>query len=172
MDVAETKVKITLDKKPPKPREAKIRKGDTVPFRKGTDKQIEERTEYIAVLLRNGTTKMEIHRKMKRRYSLHWRTIDDYIARGKKWLMARTSLTTEQAKSKGLDRLLRIVETGNNSEAIRAETRIAEIFGYNAPRRTELTGAGGGPIATKEEGPALNLTREQLIKLATMALEE
>jgi hypothetical protein len=142
-----------------------IRPGQKKPYRKASQKEIQERIEYVADLLVKEKTRCEIHRICKRKWDLHWVTIDSmYIIRAKRWLVERCSITAAQAKSKGLNVLVDVLRTGNNSERLKAERRLAEVFGYDAPRRMEVTGKDGEPLL--KERPFRNVPTEELIRLA------
>lgn len=80
------------------------------------------------------------------KYDITWSNVDTiYIPRARKYLKARTSLTSEQAKEKGLDMLFKIMEDPNSGDGakIAAERRVAEIMGYNAPIKTAQTNLEG-----------------------------
>jgi hypothetical protein len=136
----------------PKKKGGIIRPGQKTPYRKATNEEIERRIEYCAQLLLNQKTKTEIHAIMKRRYGLKYLIVDLlYIKRAQKWLRDRAGMSVDQARNLGVNVCLQIIASGNKREQLMAESRLAEIMGYNAPRRAEVTGAGGGPIAIKDE---------------------
>jgi hypothetical protein len=57
-----------------------IRKGQFVPYRKGTHRQIDERIGCVTRLLRAGKTKSQIHHAVREKFSVEWRQCDRYIA--------------------------------------------------------------------------------------------
>ena len=59
-------------------------------------------------------------------------------------------MTKTEAMEIGLSVILGVIKTGKPTERIRAEERLASIMGYDAPRRTELSGPGGMPIQSMD----------------------
>jgi hypothetical protein len=57
-----------------------IRRGQRVPYRKGTQAQIDERRGFVARLLVKGLTKTQIHRAVRERFNIQWRQCDRYLA--------------------------------------------------------------------------------------------
>jgi len=145
-----------------------VRPGQRTPFRKATQEEIERRVEYCAKLMVPGLkTKTEIHDAMRRKYGLHWVTVDQlYIIRAEKWLRERAEITAARAKRTGVNVLLDIMRTGTNGERLRAERALAEIYGYNAPRRHEVTGADGKPLVPPTDDKLKAMTTEDLLRLA------
>ena len=124
-----------------------IRPGQRKPYRKATLEEQARRVEYVAHLLVAERTRCEIHRLVKHKFDIEYLQCDlTYVKRAKEWLKARCSITTAQAKMKGLNVLLDILRKGSNGDRLRAERRLAEIFGYDAPQRMEVSGRGGEPI--------------------------
>lgn len=142
-----------------------VRPGQRKPFRKATARQIQERIEFVADLIVKEKTRCEIHRAVRRKYDIEYLNCDlIYVKRAREWLRDRCAITAAQAKSKGLNVLVDVLRTGNNSERLKAERRLAEVFGYDAPRRMEVTGKDGEPLLA--ERPFKNVPTEELIRLA------
>jgi hypothetical protein len=142
-----------------------IRPGQRKPFIKGTARQIQERVEFVAGLLVKEKTRTEIHRAVRRKFNIEYLQCDlTYVKRAKEWLVERCNITAAQAKSKGLNVLVDVLRTGTNGERLKAERRLAEVFGYDAPRRMEVTGRDGEPLL--KERPFRNVPTEELIRLA------
>jgi hypothetical protein len=57
-----------------------IRPGQRVPYRKGTQAQIDQRRGFVARMLARGARKMEIHRAVRDKFNVQWRQCDRYIA--------------------------------------------------------------------------------------------
>jgi hypothetical protein len=124
-----------------------VRPGQRTPYRKATAEEVQERIEFTADLILKEKPRCEIHRILKRKWG-HWTTIDSmYVLRARKWLME-----------------LDVLRTGNNSERLKAERRLAEVFGYDAPRKMEVTGRDGEPLVN--ERPFKSVPTEELIRLA------
>ena len=58
------------------PKRRFIRPGQRVPYRKGTQREIDERRGYVLRLLARGAPKMAIHAVIKHRFNRQWRTVD------------------------------------------------------------------------------------------------
>lgn len=133
-----------------------IRKGNRKPYKKATNEQIEARIIEIAQLIRNGKNRIQIHKICCDKFGVRWDQIDKlYVPRAKKWLRDRARITPEEARAKGIDRLLEIIETGTPREIIAAESRIAEIMGYNAPKQHRLGGPDGKPLPPAVVAPTV-----------------
>ncbi len=89
-----------------------------------------------------------------------------YITRAKALLMKRSRMTTEQMKEIGVNVLLPLLNHPDARVRILAERRLAEIGGYDAPRRAEITGAGGGAIKTEGKVSLEHIPTERLLQLA------
>jgi len=63
-----------------KPTQPIIRPGQRLPYRKGTQAQINERIGFVARLLATGKTKIQIHRATRKKFRVEWRQTDRYIA--------------------------------------------------------------------------------------------
>ena len=68
-----------------------VRPGQRVPYRRGTQAQIDERRGYIAGLMARGLPKMIIHALVRTRFNRQWRTtdrdIDEIGSCGHNWLL-------------------------------------------------------------------------------------
>jgi hypothetical protein len=138
------KVKLNTNGKPVG---TTVRPGQRKPYRKATLEEQARRVEYVAHLLVKEKTRCEIHRLVKHKFDIEYLQCDlTYVKRAKEWLKARCSITAAQAKMKGLNVLVDILRKGSNGDRLRAERRLAEIFGYDAPRKMEVTGKDGEPM--------------------------
>jgi hypothetical protein len=57
-----------------------IRPGQRVPYRKGTQAEIDQRRGFVARMLDIGANKMQIHRLVRDKFNIEWRQCDRYIA--------------------------------------------------------------------------------------------
>lgn len=57
-----------------------IRAGQYVPYRKGTQAEVDRRRGYVVRLLARGVTKTGIHMLVRRLHAREWRTADRDIA--------------------------------------------------------------------------------------------
>lgn len=57
-----------------------IRPGQRKPYVKATRQQLDERTGFVARLLRAGNTKTQIHRAVREHFNVEWRQCDRYIS--------------------------------------------------------------------------------------------
>jgi uncharacterized protein (DUF1778 family) len=149
--------------------EGKIRPGQRKVLKKATREEMEDRIDFCLKLLVRGCTTAEIHKNMAEKFNLHWRTIDEiYVVRAKKLRQERANISTGELRDFVITNLLDVAKVGKDAQRISACAELIDIGGFRAPRRTELTGAEGGPIATKEENPLAGASIERLRELAAM----
>lgn len=147
--------------------QGKVRNGNRKPFKKANLQEQAEIIDFVAKLLVRQASKYEIHKAVEAKFNKSWKQTDAiYLGRARAQIRKATSITKDQAREIGLGVLLDVVKTEKGNVRVNAERRLSEIFGYNAPTRTELTGADGGPIATKEENPLAGASIERLRELA------
>lgn len=134
--------------------------------RKCTEQERDRRVELVAQLLAARKTRHEIYALMQRRFKLHWRTVDDvYIVRARRLLREQSGMTAQQAKEVGVAVILDVLRDASPAVRLKAEQRLAEVYGYDSPRRHELSGPEGGPVETAD----VPLSPERLRELADMA---
>jgi len=127
--------------------EGKIRPGNCHPIKKSTLEQQAKIVERVAQLIVRRATRTEIHDAVRQEFGIQYLQCDlTYVKRANEMLRKQASMTLDQAKKVGVNVLLDVLRDGKPSERIAAESRLADIFGYNAPRRTELTGADGADL--------------------------
>ena len=129
-------------KKPPV-----IRPGQKRPFIKGTAAEVQERIESVAQMLVRQATRGEIHKHVSDKWNKTWRAADTYIGRAKSFLRKQAQMTPEEGRAQGIGILIDVLRIGNVSQRLAAEKRLGEIIGYDAPRRQELSGPEGAPLA-------------------------
>ena len=135
---------------------------DTKPFKKATNAQVEIMTEHVAELMVNQMSKFDIHRAMEKRFKLGWRQVDRYMTRAKTLLVKRASITRDQAREGGVNLLLDLIRTGDSNVKLKAERRLGEIFGYNAPAEHRITTPVGMPLQTEDLTPAPKIPKAKL----------
>jgi hypothetical protein len=142
------------DKKPPV-----VRRGQVKPYVKATNAEIEKRVEETAFLLARGASKTQLHETIGVKHNVHWKTVDAYIGRAKKLLRERSNRTREDVRGDAVAFYQSVLLNSKTTtvEKIKAQTRLDEIFGIDAPRRTELSGPEGGPIQSEIETTGLNM---------------
>jgi len=150
----------TVPEKPPKnltgktivTPKGKIRPGNRVPLKKATLEEMEERIDFCLKLLIRGATKMEIHKAMADKYGLHYLTTDIiYVKRAKKLRQERANISTGELRDFVITNLLDVAKVGKDAQRVSACSELIDIGGFRAPRRTELTGAEGGPLVTSNQ---------------------
>jgi hypothetical protein len=120
-----------------------IRPGQTTPYRKATNAEIGRRIEHTAVLLANGYTKTEIHAALKEKFGLHWSTVERmYMPRAREVLLKAADKTREEVRGEAVWFYRQILRNprARVCEQIQARRRIDDIYGIDAPRRTEQVG--------------------------------
>ncbi len=149
---------------------APIRRGQRVPFRKCTEAERNERIELLARYMGEHplATKGELKAWFQKTFKLKYRQALDYITRARTTLRKRSQMSSDEMKQIGVNVLMPLLDSTDQRVRILAERRLAEIGGYDAPRRHEMTGAGGGPIAVEDRTPLKDVSSERLRELANM----
>jgi hypothetical protein len=62
------------------PKRRFIRPGQRHYYRKGTQREIDERRGFVARMVAQGARKMEIHRAVRQKFNVQWRQCDRYLA--------------------------------------------------------------------------------------------
>ena len=62
------------------PKRRFIRPGQRVPYRKGSQSEIDQRRGFVARMLDAGATKTQIHRAVRDKFKVQWRQCDRYLA--------------------------------------------------------------------------------------------
>ena len=130
--------------------------------RKPTNREIQERVELVADMVARLGKRGEIHRACAEKWGVCWRSADRYVSRAREVLRQRAGISREEAREMGISLLFGLIRSGSPRIALMAEARLAEIFGYNAPRQHELTGRNGraleiAPLSPEERRQRLNL---------------
>jgi hypothetical protein len=146
----------------PKPKPAKtpvVRRGQVKPYVKATNAVIEQRVEEVAFLLARGASKTQMHETIGVKHNLHWRTVDVYIVRARKLLRDRSNRSREDVRGDAVAFYQSVLLSAKTTtvEKIKAQTRLDEIFGIDAPQRTELSGPEGQPMKLETESTGLNM---------------
>jgi hypothetical protein len=82
------------------PKRRFIRPGQFHYYRKGTQRQLDERRGFIARMLDAGASKTEIHRAVRNKFNVQWRQCDRYIA----WLARTRAKDSQSSLSDMLDK--------------------------------------------------------------------
>ncbi len=150
--------------------EGKIRPGRRKPYKKATVAEQEQRIEALAVeMVRNPTmTKTEMHDFMRSKFNIEWGMTDTvYVVRAKKFLQDRANMTKTQAKSIGVNALLKALREAKGSQVAAIERRLGEIYGYDLPKQFRVTTPVGQPMEVKDDRPLKTVPTSRLVELAT-----
>lgn len=129
-----------------------VRPGQKKPYKKASLDEIEERIAEVEMMLGRHARKGQIHRFIKDKYGVEWRTVDIYIARARVNLLERLRQTKENHRCQSLALYEEILLTGNPREKILAQERIDKLLGLEAPRSIAVGGIeGSAPIKIADE---------------------
>lgn len=72
--------------------------------KKATNELIEQRTEQVVKFLLGhpAATDFEIHKKFRKKFALHWRTVNEYAIRARKVLKQHFQMTKDEARGLGV----------------------------------------------------------------------
>lgn len=149
--------------------EGKVRPKQRKPYRKASVEEQERRIEALALeMVRNPLmTKHEMHHFMRKNFNVEWGVTDSiYIVRAKKFLTDRSNMTKTQAKSIGVNALLRALHKATGSQVAAIERRLGEIYGYDMPKQFRVTTPPGEPLEVKDERPLKTVPTSRLVELA------
>ena len=130
----------------------KIRPGQKRPFHRGTSKEIEKRVEFICLCIGKGLTKYAMKQAFRSQFGdMSARQIENYIARAREIIVKQSNRSRDEVRADSLAFYRNIIATEKAPVVrIKAQERIDQIYGIDAPRRSELSGPLGGPIKTEE----------------------
>ena len=168
----------TLDTRPPKNTSGKtnaqnVRPNQRKPFRKATNKEVQDRTEWVALKIalspqiKEGALKALI----KERFNLKYQRALQYITRAKELLQERANISRETAKHVAVNALLDQIQNEGGSSRTAAIRLWTDVFGLQAPQRTTLEGIEGAApikIETKDTTPVPRLTHARLQELIAL----
>jgi hypothetical protein len=163
-------VSTTPDKSQPQGN-GKIRRGQKKPYRKSSNAVLGERIASVICFLERDAmaTDAEIKAFIKEQFNVEWRQAFVYMQRAREEITKRANMSKDKAREIVVSSLLHKIKHGSDMVSLRALEQLAKIIGLYASAKLELTGAEGGPIATKEEDPFAGLTIEELKKLANIS---
>lgn len=126
--------------------------------RKTTRLEYDERVDFVLSLMVRCATRGQIHQACRERYGTVWRTADRYVSRAKEQMAKNATVNREQMRAESLAVYESIIRgPASPSAKIRARERIDQLFGLEAPRRSEISGPEGGPVAVAEKVVILEL---------------
>lgn len=163
MTAKKTSKKLVPTKVPGKPRQKQL-------SRKSTDDEIARRIDYLTDLLATmpNVSRYKLHDKLGKKWKVGWRMIDEYVARAREALLQRTNnnRNTIQSKAQAFYEAIISNPLEETKTRLKAQQLLVELFGANAPRRTELSGPEGGPIQTE------NTNAEMVAYMETCSVEQ
>lgn len=123
--------------------------------RKATAKEVQERVRLAAQLRARCLKKHEIIQVLCEKYGVTWQMAQIYFCRATDQAMQALNEPRQNHICRSVEVYERIVADpqSKKNEVISARARIDSLLGLDAPRRTELSGPGGTPIATEDKTP-------------------
>jgi hypothetical protein len=115
---------------------------------KSTNEEMERRIELVAayIMAHPLCTRFDLHKQFVKVFKVPWRQIDEYSTRARKLLSKRVAMSRSEAAELCKEILLNCVKHHNPMIRMRAEERLAKIFGVDAPARVEVGGIDGQPL--------------------------
>lgn len=129
----------------------KIRPHQRTPYRKASAEEVEQRVELCAQLICQQATMGQIKKVFREKFNLNYRAVYIYIARARKYLAVQAGRSKDDMRREGVGLLQSIIRTGTTKEKLAAEKRLAEIFGYDSPHRSEISGPDSAPIKVEHK---------------------
>jgi hypothetical protein len=155
---------------PPKPEMSQKKGGPGRPkggaYSKATAAEIERRVEFIYVCMAKGMRKYALKQAYHQQFGkMSARQIENYISRAKQLILKNSQKPLPEIRADSLAFYESISLSAKSEMArIRARERIDSIAGIDAPRRQELSGPAGGPVATtvEDKTPVPTLSKARL----------
>jgi len=151
-----------------------VRKGTRIPFKKPSVNEREDRIQALAefIMKHPFATRSKMAKQFCRKWECSWKTVEwNYVEPARKRVTILAGMTQAEAREKALGVVMSLMDHPNSRTRLRAVVAFARITGIEAPNRTELTGPNGGPIQAMSVRPLVDLSADELRKLATKALE-
>jgi hypothetical protein len=107
------------------------------PFRKASAHVVQERIEFVAELIANGSNSREIRLAIKKVHRIEWRQSAEYLTRAKEYLLTKAAgMTKQQALAEAIQFYSRIIadKKADTRDRLTARIRLDCIFGLDAPR--------------------------------------
>lgn len=120
---------------------------------KPTRAEMEDRIEFTRELLIAGFPKGQIKRQLREKFGeMSRKTCENYISRASKVTLADMNSNVSEQRAIALERYESIFSDPDATpiEKIKAQERIDRICGSEAAHRSEISGAGGKPIAIED----------------------
>lgn len=151
-----------------------IRRGQRRPFRKGTRKEVLDRTEWLAlkISIDPRLKDSELKKMLKERFDLSWQMCIDYISRAKNLLRVRANITKEHARNISVVALLDTIQNGEGAVRTGAIRLWTEIFGNAAPTQHRIGDPDGKPLATAVIAPTVQFILPPKEQLKVLPSEE
>ena len=126
--------------------------------KKATNQVIEARIDQVAKHLREQplASKFDLHKAFCRKFGVVWQTVDVYVGRARRLLQKESKMTTEQARAHGVGVLFNLLNDSNHAIRIKAETRLASIYGYDAPTQTRVGSPDGSSLPSAVIAPIVH----------------
>lgn len=124
------------------------------PYVKPTNAELALRVETVARLLGDRqATKTEVHQYCRDQWGVHWMTANRYMIRARAFLLERAGKTRDVVLAEAVifnEGLLRS-DKATTREKQDARRELNELYAVYPPRRTEISGPEGEPIAIRKE---------------------
>jgi hypothetical protein len=136
---------------------------DGTPVRKATDAEAEERTYVTAQMIAGQIPKHQIIRYLKDKYKISHRQAENYIARGRAWLVEASSLSKDEMKSVFHEFYLGIIRNPDfdkwtASHRLEAVASLRQMHGIDQPTKIAST----TPEGESSVLPVGRMTTEEL----------
>jgi hypothetical protein len=130
--------------------------------------ELTQRVQQVANLLCDGYKNGEIAEKMHKDFKVSSRTTETYISRAKALILEEVGRPKDEHRAESFGYYQKMSHDKEAPASVRLHARelIGDLLGLDAPKRAEISGPDGGPIATKEENPLKGLPVERLRELA------
>ena len=122
------------------------------PVKQPTERELDQRIEFAKDCWIHGNFKVNMISDIKERFRVSHRTASEYLSRARKAISEQTASTWAEKREESYHRYLKIAtdETLPPMARIKAQTRIDQIFGLEAPVKIARTDKDGNDISREE----------------------
>ena len=169
-----TDKKLTLDttKPPARRRPAGSKKGTKGKYSDGcapyqpTDRELEDRIEFAMRVWLEGRYKTAMLHKIADEYGVSTRTAQTYLSHARDRLSEQTATSWQEKREEAYNRYLAIAtdESMPPNARLKAQTRIDQIFGLDAPVKIARTDTDGNDIDINEARDRVDSLVKRLVE--------
>ena len=119
---------------------------------KPTAAQVQQRIQQCIELLALRRTRSEITDHLCKLHGISWQTVSNYLGRARKLMLERSQRPKHDHIADAFALYENVIKdsSATKKERLAAQMGLNDLLGLNAPKRAEISGPEGAPIAVGE----------------------